>query len=94
VFNKRTLCVEKSVHVLFYESNSLVENDAQDENFELGLARKIFCPLMKKVRIPRRDQAIDLFPRQRSKILNKQEELQQNPVWTRIKQTVQKQAPE
>jgi len=28
VFNKRTLCVEESVHVLFDESNSLVENDA------------------------------------------------------------------
>jgi len=27
VFNKRTLCVEESVHVLFDESNSLSEND-------------------------------------------------------------------
>jgi len=39
VFNKRTLCVEESVHVLFDETNSMVENDAQDEEFELGLAR-------------------------------------------------------
>jgi len=43
VFNKRTLCVEESVYVLFDESNSLVENDAQDEDFELGLLRKICC---------------------------------------------------
>ena len=40
MFNKRTLCVEKSVHVLFDKSNCLIENDAQDENFELGLAKK------------------------------------------------------
>jgi len=40
VFNKRTLCVEESVHVLFDETNSLIENDAQDEEFELRLARK------------------------------------------------------
>ena len=40
VFNKRTLCVEESVHVLFDETNSLVEIDAQDDDFELGLANK------------------------------------------------------
>jgi len=44
VFNNRTLCVEESVHVLFDEFNSLIENDAQDENFELGLAKKDFLP--------------------------------------------------
>ena len=32
VFNKRTLCFEKSVHVLFDETNSLVEIDAQDDD--------------------------------------------------------------
>ena len=42
MFNKRTLCVEKSVHVLFDESNFLIENDAQYEDFELGLAKKDF----------------------------------------------------
>jgi len=44
VFNKRNLCVEKSVHVLFDESNSLIKKDAQDEEFELGLAKKDFMP--------------------------------------------------
>ena len=38
--SKEILCVEESVHVLFDESNSLVENDAQDEDVELGLAKK------------------------------------------------------
>jgi len=40
VFNKRILCVEESVHVLFDKSNSLSENDAQEEDFELGFAKK------------------------------------------------------
>ena len=38
--SKRILCVEESVHALFDKSNSLLENDAQDEDFELGLAKK------------------------------------------------------
>ena len=38
--SKEFFCVEESVHVLFDESNSLVENDAQDEDVELGLAKK------------------------------------------------------
>ena len=44
MFNKRTLCVEESVHVLFDESNSLIENGVQDEDFELGLAKKDCLP--------------------------------------------------
>jgi len=44
VFNKRTLCVEESVHVLLDESNPLVENDAHYEDFELGLAKKDLLP--------------------------------------------------
>ena len=40
VFNKRTLYVKESMHVLFDESNSLVEHDVQDEEFQLGLIRK------------------------------------------------------
>ena len=38
--SKQILCVEKSVHVLIDETNSLIENDAQDKEFELDLARK------------------------------------------------------
>ena len=40
VFNKRTLCVEESVYVLFDKTNSLFENDAQDEEYEQGLVRR------------------------------------------------------
>ena len=36
--SKQILCVEESVHVLIDETNSLIENDAQNEEFELGLA--------------------------------------------------------
>ena len=36
--------VKESVHVLFDETNSLVENDAQIEDFELGLAKKDLLP--------------------------------------------------
>jgi len=52
VFNKRTLCVEESVHVLFDESNSLIENDVQDEDFELGLTKKDCSPNQEKGKNP------------------------------------------
>ena len=32
MFNKQTLCIEESVHVLFDETNSLVEIDAEDDD--------------------------------------------------------------
>ena len=48
MFNKRTLCVEESVHVLFDESNSLSENDVQDEDFELGLTKNDCLPNQEK----------------------------------------------
>ena len=44
MFNKRTLCVEESVHILFDESNSLSEHNIQDEDFELGLTKKDCLP--------------------------------------------------
>jgi len=45
-------CVEESVHVLFDETNSLIENDAQDEEFKLGLARKDLLLIHKKGKSP------------------------------------------
>ena len=36
------------MHVPFDESNSLVENDAQDEDFVLGLAKKDLLPTHKE----------------------------------------------
>jgi len=40
VFNKQTLCVKEIVHVLFDETNSLIENDARDDEYKLGLMRQ------------------------------------------------------
>jgi len=34
------LCVEESVHMLFNETNPLVENDASDEEYEPGLTSR------------------------------------------------------
>ena len=38
--SKKILCVEKSVHMQIDVTNSLIENDAQDKEFEPDLARK------------------------------------------------------
>ena len=48
MFNKKTLCIEESVHVLFDESNSLIKNDAQEEDFELGLAKRDLVSMHEK----------------------------------------------
>jgi len=53
VFNKRTLCVEETVHVFFDETNSLVEIDAQDDDFELGLAKKNLLLTHEKGKYPK-----------------------------------------
>ena len=40
--SEQILCVEKSVHMVFDETNPLNKKNAQDEHFKLGLARKRF----------------------------------------------------
>ena len=50
--SKRILCVEKSVHVLVDKTNSLNENDAQDEDFELDLTKKDVLLIHKKGKSP------------------------------------------
>ena len=37
------------MHVLFDETNSSIENDAQDEEYELGLARRDLLPTQKSM---------------------------------------------
>ncbi|XP_070014373.1 uncharacterized protein [Nicotiana sylvestris] len=37
VFNKRTMCVEENVYVIFDESNNLVEKGLQDNGYDIGL---------------------------------------------------------
>jgi len=49
---------------------------------------------MIKVRIPKRDQALDLILVQINRLLTKQGKYQQNPVYSREQQRVQNQAPE
>jgi len=48
---------------------------------------------MKKVRIPKKDQGLDLFLKKKGKVSTKQGELLLNPVWNRINLIAQKQAP-
>ena len=38
VYNKRTMCVEESVHIIFAETNSFHEQ-SYDDDFEIGLTR-------------------------------------------------------
>ncbi|GAB2299566.1 hypothetical protein Dimus_038569 [Dionaea muscipula] len=40
VYNKRTMCIEESIHVVFNESNALLDENLQDDDYELGLARE------------------------------------------------------
>ena len=40
------------MHVLFDETNFLIENDAQDEEFELGFARKDLLLIHEKGKFP------------------------------------------
>jgi len=61
MFNKRTLCVEESVHVLFDETNSLVEIDAQDDYFELGLTKKDLLLTHEEGKNPEKDQGLEIF---------------------------------
>ena len=46
------------MHVLFGETNSLNENDAQDEDFELGLARKDLLLIHEKGKSPMNGSAL------------------------------------
>jgi len=62
VFNKRTFSVEESVHVLFDETNSLVEIDAYDDDFKLGLVKKNLLLTQEEGSILRMDQGLELFP--------------------------------
>ena len=82
------------MHVLFDELTLLLRMMYRMMILSWDLLGKISCQLKKKARIPKRDQALDLIPRQRGKVLNKQGELRQSPVWNRKPQTIQNQAPE
>ena len=40
VFNKRTLNTEESVHVIFDETNTLIQEVQEDDDFEIGFMKK------------------------------------------------------
>jgi len=50
--SKGILCIEESVHVLVDKTNSLNENDAQDEDFELYLTKKDVLLIHEKGKSP------------------------------------------
>ena len=50
-----------SVHVLLDETNSLIENDAPDEELNWALQGKICCSYMRKVSLLLMDQGVELF---------------------------------
>jgi len=98
VFNKRTLCVKESVHVLFGETNSLVENDAQDEEYELGLARRYLLLTQNSMHEKRKSPEVEPSPR--ASTLEAGQGLDQsggsiaNSVWNKTSLTLPKYAPE
>ena len=94
MFNKRTLCVEESVHVLFDESNSLIEDDAQDDDFELGLARKDLLPTQEESKNSQEGSGTGSDSKTEGQGFEQIGKLQQSPVWNRKPQTIQKQALE
>ena len=59
------------MHVLFDETNSLIENDAQDEEYELGLVRKDLSltqnSMLDKSKSPEGDQVMELIFRKVSR---------------------------
>jgi len=79
--------------VLFDESNSLVENDARDENFELGLAKKDLLLTHKEGENLQVRSGTELVLRKKGKVTNKQGELLLKPIWSIIRIIFQKQVP-
>jgi len=94
VFNKRTLCVEESLHVLFDKSNSLSENDAQEEDFELGLAKKELGSMHEKGKSHSEGSEPEPGLKKKGTMTNKQGKQLLNPVCNRTRIVTRKQAPE
>ena len=68
--SKRILCVKESVHVLVDKTNSLNENDAQDEDFELDLTKKDVLLIHKKGKSPENGLAPGAVPSKYGQGLN------------------------
>ena len=68
------------MHVLFDETNSLVEDDAQIEGFELGLARKELLSAQKGGKNPGEGSGLGGVSAKTGRVWNKQGEVLLNPV--------------
>jgi len=84
--SKRILCVEESVHVLFDESNSLLENDAQDEDVKLGLTKKDLLRTYEEGKNPQVGLGTEPVSKKewQGQGFKQTGELLVNPIWSRI----------
>jgi len=64
------LCVEESVHVLFDETSSLVEIDAQDDDFKLGLPKKNLLLTHEEGKYPEKGLGPEAVPVESGQCLN------------------------
>ena len=64
------MCVEESVHVLFDESNSLVKNDTQEDDFELGLIKKDWLPMQEAGKYPAEGSKFGAVLQERRQVQN------------------------
>ena len=80
------------MHVLYDESNSLVENNAQHKDVEMGLVKKDLLLIHQEGKNFQVGSGTEPISKKEGKVLNKQGELLLNSVWSRI--IFKKQAPE
>ena len=74
------------MHVLFDETNSLVEDDAQETGFELGLTRKDLLPGHEKGKSTEDGSGSGAVPLEDGQGLNQTGEALLNLVWIKISQ--------
>ena len=82
------------MHVLFDESNSLSENDIQDENFELGLIKKDCLPNHEQGKNPKEGSGTGPDSNTDQQGYEQTGEFQQNPICSREQQIDQNQVLE
>ena len=82
------------MHVLFDESNSLVENDAQDEDVKLGLAKKYLLLTHEEGKNPQEGSGPEPGSKKEGQGSEQTGGTSTEPCLDRKLQTVQKQAPE
>ena len=79
------------MHLLFDESNSLVENDAQDKHFELGLAKKDLLPTHVEGKDSQDGSGTEPVSKEEGQGDKQTGGTAADPVWSRTRMIVQKQ---